>query len=60
MVGVGKQAYEPHKEGLAGEIRQLIEDCEELYETEHGELPRIHFDRHLYQPLLVESDGVTS
>jgi len=50
----------PDKKDLAEEIRRLVEDCNELYETDKGELPRIHFDRHLYQPLLIEDDGVTS
>ena len=47
-------------EGLAREIDQLIADCNALYRQDQGSLPRIHFDRHLYQPLLVETDGVTS
>lgn len=50
----------PDNEGLAEKIRWLMEDCEKLYKTDQGALPRIHFDRHLYQPLLVERDGVTS
>ena len=41
-------------------IEELIEECSALYEDDQGELPRIHFDRHVYQPLLVERDGVTS
>ncbi len=45
---------------LANEIAELIKDCNALYRQEQGVLPRIHFDRHLYQPLLVESDGITS
>ena len=45
---------------LAKEIEQLIADCNNLYQQEQGRLPRIHFDRHLYQPLLVEGNGVTS
>ena len=48
------------RSGLVKAIQQLIKDCNELYETDRGELRRIHFDRHLYQPLLVEDDGVTS
>ena len=40
---------------LIGEIEQLIADCDALYHDDQGTLPRIHFDRHLYQPLLVES-----
>ena len=44
--------------GLIAEIEQLIADCDALYDDDRGKLPRIHFDRHLYQPLLVESvDG---
>ncbi len=42
---------------LIEEIRQLFASDAELYEEESGELPRIYFDRHLYQPLLVEKPG---
>ena len=45
---------------IAKEIEKLIKDCNALYRQEQGALPRIHSDRHLYQPLLVEADGVTS
>ena len=45
---------------LAQQIEQLIAACNALYYEDQGELPRIHFDRHLYQPLLVEDNGVTS
>ena len=42
----------------AKEIEQLIAECEALYERDgDAPLPRIHFSRHLYQPLLVETDG---
>ena len=44
----------------AQQIEQLIEDCNALYRQDQGALPRIHFDHHLYQPLLVEDNGVTS
>ena len=45
-------------ENLIEEIERLIADCDALYDDDQGKLPRIHFDRHLYQPLLVESfDG---
>ena len=47
-------------DGLAREVEQLITDCNALYQQDQGSLPRIHFDRHLYQPLLVEKDGITS
>ena len=39
---------------LMGKIKKLIADGERLYQKETTELGRIHFDRHLYQPLLVE------
>ena len=39
---------------LLEDIRQLIEEGERIYERETAELPNIHFDRHLYQPLLVQ------
>lgn len=42
---------------LIKEIESLIADCRALYENESGSLPRIYFDRHLYQPLLVENGG---
>ena len=45
---------------LALEIKELIANCNCLYLEEQGALPRIHFDRHLYQPLLVEAGGITS
>ena len=40
--------------GLREKIEELIEQQALLYEQEHGALFRIHFDRHLYQPLLLE------
>ena len=39
---------------LIEEIEKLIGEGERLYEKETEELPRLHFDRHLYQPLLIE------
>ena len=39
---------------LVSKIAKLIDQAERLYEQETEELPRIHFDRHLYQPLLVQ------
>ena len=48
------------RKDLIEAIRQLIKDCNLLYETDQGELPRIHFDRHMYQPLLVDDDDVTA
>ena len=46
---------------LLAEITELIEEGERIYERETAELPNVHFDRHLYQPLLVQrSAKVTS
>lgn len=42
------------KIALMKNIEKLIDDCEKLYDEETDELPRLHFDRHLYQPLLLE------
>ena len=35
-------------------VEKLIDDLDRLYDEESKELPRIHFDRHIYQPLLVD------
>ena len=45
------------KQELIEEIRALIKNCRALDETDGTSLPRIYFDQHLYQPLLVEKDG---
>ena len=45
---------------LTRQIEQLIADCNALYREDQGALPRIYFDQHLYQPLLVETSGITS
>ena len=42
------------KKDLITAIQKLIADSEALYSKETAELPRIYFDRHLYQPLLLE------
>ena len=39
---------------LVEAIQRLLEEQQRLYEGENAGLARIHFDRHLYQPLLVE------
>jgi hypothetical protein len=44
------------KKDLISAIQKLIEEADALYKQESKELPRIYFDRHLYQPLLVEYD----
>ena len=44
---------------LIQDIEQLVADCNALYCEEDGALSRIHFDRHLYQPLLIDkSDSI--
>jgi hypothetical protein len=42
---------------LIADIQNLVEQGERLYRQETADLPRIYFDRHLYQPLLVEQEG---
>lgn len=37
-------------------LREMLDD-EALYENEAGDPPRVHFDRHLYLPLLSEDQG---
>lgn len=39
---------------LVSAVQRLIDEVDRMYKEETEELPRIHFDRHLYQPLLVE------
>ncbi len=40
----------------ADKIQKLIEEAVSIYQQDTQELPTIHFDRHFYQPLLVEGD----
>jgi len=35
-------------------VKELIEEGQRIYSQQVNDLPNIHFDRHLYQPLLVE------
>ena len=39
---------------LIGAVKKLIDEGKQIYEQESRDLPNIHFDRHLYQPLLIE------
>jgi hypothetical protein len=41
---------------LISEVEKLVANAEDLYKKETAGLARIYFDRHLYQPLLVEHD----
>ena len=45
---------------LLADIERLIEDGQRIYARETAELPNIHFDRHLYQPLLVQHTAKTT
>ena len=47
-------AIQRSESALISEVEKLIDEVDRLYKEETGKLPRIHFDRHLYQPLLVE------
>ena len=42
---------------LRDQIVELIDQQGKLYQQELGELARIHFDRHLYQPLLIKGSN---
>lgn len=42
---------------LRDQIVELIDQQGKLYEQELGELARIYFDRHLYQPLLIKGSN---
>ena len=57
-VSENKAAYilkvRPSDRQFIDAIKKLIEEKNKLYQTEDGELPRIHFDRHLYLPILIE------
>lgn len=54
IVSVSKQ-----KEGLIEHIEQLIQQVDLLYEKDGtGILDRIHFDRHIYQPLLIQDTRI--
>jgi len=39
---------------LIAAIQKLIDEADSVYRQDLRELPTIHFDRHLYQPLLIE------
>ncbi len=39
---------------LIAAIQKLIDEADRVYTEELRDLPSIHFDRHLYQPLLIE------
>lgn len=39
---------------LIATVQKLIDEADRVYTHEVRELPSLHFDRHLYQPLLIE------
>lgn len=48
----------PRSETLLIEnIERLLDDRDILYNNEGGDPPRIHFDQHIYQPLLLDKDA---
>lgn len=49
-----------NQSGLIKQIQKIIADAKRLYKKENAGLPRVHFDRHLYQPLLAHLDDVTA
>lgn len=54
VVSVSKQ-----QEDLIGHVETLIQQADKLYEKDEDyRLNRIHFDRHIYQPLLIENAGI--
>lgn len=57
-VAKGKAAYlvkvKRSDDELISRIQQLLENAGRLYRNEDGDLPRIHFDHHLYLPLLIQ------
>lgn len=44
----------PSEQHLVEAVQALLQEQQRLYEQENAGLPRIHFDRHIYQPLLVD------
>ncbi len=58
QVEEGKPEYvvkvQRSRRDLVSAIQKLIADAERFYKEENNKLPRVYFDRHLYQPLLVE------
>ena len=44
----------PGEAQLIAAVQKLIDEGDSIYKKDVRDLPAIHFDRHLYQPLLVE------
>jgi len=45
------------KKDFAETVRELVSKADEIYRQDVANFPNIHFDRHLYQPLLVSDKG---
>ncbi|MEJ5311685.1 MAG: DEAD/DEAH box helicase family protein [Anaerolineae bacterium] len=65
QVKEGKAAYlvtvKRSDTALVADLQKLLAESERLYQKEDRDLPRIHFDGHLYLPLLAqETDKFTS
>jgi len=45
------------RKGEIKEIRELLKQIDKLYQADSTEIPTIHFDRHLYTPLVVYEEG---
>ena len=54
--GMHKLSVPRSEPRLIEQIDKIIADCEALYDSGPDILPRIHFDRHLYRPLLVDTE----
>ncbi len=48
---------EKDKKDIIKKIRQLIKEGDKLYKKDLEEIPTVHFDRHLYTPLVVYGKG---
>lgn len=48
------------KEDVAERVYELIDQADELYRQDVENFPNIHFDRHLYQPLLATDESLSS
>ena len=45
------------EESLVLAVRKLVDECDQIYKEESSVLPNVHFDRHLYLPLLLAREN---
>ena len=45
------------EESLVLAVRKLVDECDQVYKEESSVLPNVHFDRHLYLPLLLAREN---